>query len=128
MLGTNEPLIMWRVALEPGSPDTPWGTSNPGHLTESEEEKFKTVTDDSQIVLFHFVTRSQVGPGAPPEPEPVFCHGRSMLEFRSLPARDLERAVVTVRLARAVCAVLVALAVAAWHAASPDPLDAARAE
>jgi hypothetical protein len=50
---------MWRVALEPGNPDTVWGTSNPGHLSDNELEKFKTVTDDAQIVLFHFVTRSQ---------------------------------------------------------------------
>ena len=60
VLGNSEPLNMWRVKMIPSSDDRgPFGASNAGHLSEAEHKFFTQITNDYQIVLFHYVTRSQ---------------------------------------------------------------------
>jgi hypothetical protein len=59
VLGNSEPLNMWRVKMVPGANDGPFGASNAGHLSEVEHRFFTDITADYQIVLFHYVTRSQ---------------------------------------------------------------------
>lgn len=60
VLGNAEPLNMWRVKMTPG-PGTagPYGASYAGHLSENEHKFFTKITNDYQVVLFHYVTRSQ---------------------------------------------------------------------
>jgi hypothetical protein len=59
VLGNSEPLNMWRVNMIPSSPAGPLGTSYAGHLNEADHNMFTSITNDYQIVLFHYVTRSQ---------------------------------------------------------------------
>jgi hypothetical protein len=58
VLGNAEPLNMWRVKMIPGQ-EGPYGASYAGHLSENEHKFFTDITDDYQLVLFHYVTRSQ---------------------------------------------------------------------
>lgn len=60
MLGNAEPLNMWRVKMIPGpGTEGPYGASYAGHLSENEHKYFTKITNDYQVVLFHYVTRSQ---------------------------------------------------------------------
>ena len=60
VLGNGEPLNMWRVNMVPGSTDnSTLGASHAAHLSEGEQKHFTSITNDYQIVLFHYVTRAQ---------------------------------------------------------------------
>jgi hypothetical protein len=60
VLGNAEPLNMWRVKMNPGAgSEGPYGASYAGHLSQNVHKYFSKITNDYQVVLFHYVTRSQ---------------------------------------------------------------------
>ena len=58
LLGDGQPLPMRRYGIHPGG-SSPFGWSYDGHLEPADFKRAGNVTDALQIVLFHYVTRSQ---------------------------------------------------------------------
>lgn len=61
VLGNSDPLGMWRISVKKfgikGGEHT--ASSYPAHLGPKEHARATNITDDYQILLFHFVTRAQ---------------------------------------------------------------------
>lgn len=56
-MGNSEPVDMWRVRMGKGK--GPYGISYAAHLPPEDHEPFAALTDEYQLVVFHYVTRSQ---------------------------------------------------------------------
>lgn len=57
-MGNSEPVDMWRVRMT-RTGTGPFGVSYAAHIPPEDHEPFATLTDEYQVVLFHYVTRSQ---------------------------------------------------------------------
>jgi len=55
-MGNSEPVDMWRVSM---SRKGPFGVSYAAHIPPEDHEPFANLTDEYQVVLNHYVTRSQ---------------------------------------------------------------------
>lgn len=61
VLGNSDPLGMWRINVKKFGikQGELWAASYPAHLSEHEHTRYTDITNDYQILLFHYVTRAQ---------------------------------------------------------------------
>lgn len=57
-MGNSDPVDMWRVSMKTGG-HGPFGISYAAHLPPEDHVAYANLTDEYQIVLNHYVTRSQ---------------------------------------------------------------------